>query len=121
MVRRKRPAVIVDADIARLKKVERLAARPGSAGEGEAALQALARLRARLGIAARKPRWRRVGDGPVTLGELVVIDPCTCGSTFARVMPARDGGRLLCEVCRSPLAVLTRGDFAVAAPVGDGR
>jgi hypothetical protein len=120
-----------NAEIARLKKLEALAARPGTPGEGMAARQAIKRIRVRLGMPEpmrerkqRQPQTRRPDGRPFTMDEQIICDapdgvfrPCQCGGTVFVVSQGvgPHAGQLVCRSCRRGGRWLSRVHFGAAS------
>jgi hypothetical protein len=121
-----------NAEIERLKKLEALAARPGTAGEGDAARAAIERIRTRLGmpepVPARrkppKPPARRPDGRPLRMDEEILCDavagvfrPCKCGGNIFEVWPGvgPHAAQIVCKACRRGGRWLSRAHFGGAA------
>jgi hypothetical protein len=116
-----------NAEIERLKKLEALAARPGTDGEGAAARAAIERIRERLGIPEpipqrrpRKPRARRPDGRPLHMDEEILCDaaagvfrPCKCSGIVFIVCEGVGPhvAQLVCRSCRRGGRWLSRAHF----------
>lgn len=111
----------------RIRKLEALARRPGTAGEGAAARAAIARIKERHRERPRpatKPRARRPNGQPLRLDEKIICDapegvfrPCRCSGNVFIVSPGvgPHAAQLVCAKCRRGGRWLSRAYFGGAA------